>query len=103
MDYYNRYELFKDNENIIIPPNLTIPTKGTDEFEVYKQGQTTISQISNKYYKSPFFSFLIFMANEHIPSNEPDIPDNSLLRIPYPLNESIKSYKEAVLEYNRIY
>ena len=42
-------------------------------------------------------------ANPQYGSIEFEIPDKSVLRIPYPLNQSIQDYRASIEEYKKLY
>lgn len=58
--------------------------------------------ISNTYYGDPNYDWLIMMANPEYGSMEFDIPDGTILRVPYPLKETIDNYNKAVDVYNTL-
>lgn len=103
-EYYNMYEKFfqKNGENYVAV-NIFIPNKSSDKNIVYKQGQSRLDVISNDFYNSPFFRFLIFSANPTLPSNEFEIPDNTNIRIPFPLTTSLQDWENSVIQYRKIY
>jgi hypothetical protein len=59
--------------------------------------------ISYNYYNDPNYGWLILMANPEYGSMEYNIPDGALLRIPYPLGETIEDYKKSIDLYNKLY
>ena len=59
--------------------------------------------MSQEYYGSPTFGWLIMLANPQAGSLEFDIPDNFFIRIPYPLISSLQDYKRGVELYNLYY
>ena len=62
-----------------------------------------MDNISYKYYKDANYDWLIMMANPEYGSMEFEIPDGSLLRIPYPLGVSLDDYNNKVEEYITLY
>jgi hypothetical protein len=59
--------------------------------------------MSQQYYGSPVFSWLILQANPQAGSLEFEIPDNYVLRIPFPLIVSLQDYKRNVELYKLYY
>lgn len=100
---YDRYSLFRNNGKIEIVPSVTIEKKSTDYYETYILGKSRLDIISNNYYGNPNYDWLIMMANPEYGSMEFEIPDGSELRIPYPLDTTIKKYIEAVKLHKELY
>jgi len=102
MNYYDRYINFRGQNTVNPMPFIRIPEKGTDIMDVYSKGNDRMDKISNKYYGTPFFGWLIMLANpQH--GMEFDIPDNTIIRVPYPLNESLQHYIDQVNKYKDLY
>lgn len=100
---YNRYSKFTNNGTINLVPFIKIPKMPTDYYVYYKQGQTRLDNLSYDYYNNPNYGWLILQANSEFGSLEFNIPDNTLLRIPYPLDVALSKYNEGVDEYNKLY
>ena len=101
--YYNRYQNFIQNGNFRIVPGLEIPIKGTDKYIQFKKGKDRLDRLSDEYYGTPLFGWLILQANPTLGSLEFEIPDNSYLRIPFPLINSLQDYKSGIELYNIYY
>jgi hypothetical protein len=101
--YFNRYQFFVDDEEHKIVPGVEIPLKGTDKFIQYKKGKNRLDKISQDNYNTPLFGWLILLANPSLGSIEFEIPDNSTLRIPFPLINTLQDYKRAVELYKLYY
>jgi len=102
MSYYDRYIKFRTPNSVSPMPFIKISEKSTDIMDVYRKGVDRMDVISNKYYGSPFYGWLIMLANPQY-GMEFDIPDNSIIRIPYPLNDSIQVYIDQVIKYKELY
>jgi hypothetical protein len=102
-EYYNRYELFIEDSEFKIVPGIQIPIKGTDKYTFYKKGKDRLDKISQEYYNTPVFGWLILMANPEVSGLEFEIPNNSLLRVPFPLTTTLQDYKRSVELYNLYY
>lgn len=100
---YDRYGKFKENGEIKTPPFIKIPNKDTDIEIVYQQGKTRLDIESYKYYKNPNYGWLILLANPSYGSMEYLIPNNTKLRIPYPLNSTLTQYQSAIDTYIKNY
>ena len=101
--YFNRYEDFIISDKYKIVPGIKIPIKNSDKFIQYKKNNDRLDKISEQFYGSPLFGWLILTANPSVPSNEFDINDNTLIRIPYPLENTLQDYKQQIDDYIRYY
>lgn len=97
---YNRYSNFLINGTYKIVPGIKIAMKNSDYSEVYHEGVTRLDILSQKYYGDANYDWLIMMANPEYGSMEFNIPDGSILRIPYPLNATLENYNKSVENYN---
>ena len=86
-----------------VVPGIELPFKGTDKYLQYKKGRDRLDKISQEYYGTPLFGWLILQANPSLGSLEFNIPDNSYLRIPFPLITTLQDYKSGVELYNLYY
>lgn len=96
---YNRYKDFVINGEQTVVPYITLPSKSTDKKYIYKVGMSRMDKVSQQYYGSPLFGWLIMQANPQYSGNEWVIPDGSILTIPYPLVASLQDYKNQLDEY----
>lgn len=101
--YFNRYEFFVKNGDYKIVPSIEIPLKSTDKFVSYKKNIDRFDKFSQVYYDSPFFGWLISLANPNISDIEFEIPDGEIIRIPYPLITTLQEYKKSVNLYTKYY
>lgn len=102
-EYFDRYQFFEQDGNFRIVPGIEIPIKTTDKYLFYKRGKTRLDKVSQDYYNSPTFGWLILLANPSVGGLEFEIPDNFLLRIPFPLITTLQDYKRGVDLYNLYY
>jgi hypothetical protein len=98
-EYYNRYDNFTLNGNTTYIPFVNVPKKTSDKVYIYKLGVSRLDKISQLYYNSPFFGWLILQANPQYSGSELNIPDNAVLTIPFPLITSLLDYKSAINDY----
>jgi hypothetical protein len=101
--YYDRYSRFRLNAEIEPIPGITIPTLSTDKTIVYKKGKSRLDIISNDYYNTPYNGWLIMLANPEYGGLEFNIPDNAILRVPYPLEEAMSTYVNQVSKHKQLY
>ena len=96
LQYYNRYNEFLINGQQTVVPYVTLPNKGSDKNYIYKVGQSRLDKISQQYYGSPLFGWLILQANPRFSGLETNIPDGSILTVPFPLIASLQDYKNEL-------
>jgi hypothetical protein len=73
-----------------------LPQKPTDKAYIYKVGQSRLDKVSQEYYNSPTFNWLILQANPQFGGLENNIYDGAILIIPFPLLPSLQDYKAAL-------
>lgn len=100
---YNRYSQFMENGIIKFLPFIKLPNKSSDKIDIYKTGITRMDKLSNKYYKDPNYGWLIMLANPELGSLEFEIPNNSAIKIPFPLETSINDFKTEITNYIKYY
>lgn len=97
--YWNRYSDFLINGEQTVVPFVNIAQKTTDKTYIYKVGRSRLDVVSQEFYDSPFFGWLILHANPEFGGLENNIYDGAVLIIPFPLLPSLQDYKAAVSEY----
>ena len=97
--YYNRYTEFLVNGQQTVVPFVTLPSKTTDKAYIYKVGQSRLDKVSQQYYNSPVYNWLILQANPQFGGLENNIYDGAILVIPFPLIPSLQDYKGALENY----
>lgn len=101
--YFNRYQYFLEDGEYKVIPGVEIPPKKSDKFVQYKKGVDRFDKMSQEYYNTPLFGWLIMLANPQLGSIEFEIADNSTVRIPFPLTNSLQDYKRGVELYKLYY
>ena len=94
--YYNRYNNFIIDGAQTVVPFINIPSKSTDKRYIYKVGQSRMDKVSQQYYGTPTFGWLILLANPIFGNQEWNIPDGSVLTIPFPLVASLQDYNNEL-------
>jgi hypothetical protein len=79
-----------------VVPYISLQSKSTDKRYIYKVGQSRLDKISQQYYGTPYFGWLILAGNPKFGGQEWNIPDASILTIPFPLIASIQDYNSAL-------
>lgn len=100
---YDRYRKVRVNGKVNVLPTVTIAPKATDYFEPYYTGRSRLDLISYNYYGDPGYDWLILLANPDVPDLEYQIPNGTVLRIPYPLNITLENYNNQLDRYERLY
>jgi hypothetical protein len=96
---YNRYSDFLIDGEQTVVPYINLPSKSTDKKYIYKVGMTRMDKVSQQYYGTPTFGWLILMANPNYGGQEWNIPDGAIITIPYPLVTSLQDYKNQLENY----
>ena len=94
--YWNRYSEFLINGEQTVVPYVQLPQKTTDKAYIYKVARSRLDRVSQEYYNSPYFSWLILQANPQFGGLENNIYDGAVLIIPFPLLPSLQDYKAAL-------
>lgn len=100
---YNRYDRLNIDGKIRRMPPITLVEKQTDRYVVYNRNMSKLDNISYQYYDDPNYDWLILMANQGIADLEYNIPDNTVIRIPYPLQVTIDELNNKMDAYNFLY
>lgn len=102
--YFDRYSEFKVGDNIIKPlPGITIPEDPNDKYALYKKGNTRLDNVSNVYYNNPYSGWLILLANPQFGGLEFNIPDMTVLRIPFPYSSGLSRYVTQINNHKTLY
>tara|TARA_R100000900_G_scaffold144325_1_gene128223 strand:+ start:928 stop:1245 length:318 start_codon:yes stop_codon:yes gene_type:complete len=96
MTYYNRYNEFVVNGDYIMVPGIKLTPKLSDRKIVYKVGKTRLDKLSQQFYDSPYYGWLIMLANPAYGGQEWNIPDGTLIVVPFPLMQSLEEYKSKL-------
>jgi hypothetical protein len=97
---YNRYAILTNNNSTTDRmPFVTLPVNPSDKYEEWNTEYSRLDKVSQKYYGSPFYDFLILYANGYM--SEFDIPDGQLIRIPFPLSKVKSDYESALTAFSQ--
>lgn len=103
MSNFDRYAPFKANGKMSTVPFINIGKKGTDKYIIFNKKTMRLDKLSYEYYGSPDYAWLIMQANPEYGSIENFIPDGIVMRIPYPLDETLNMYMNEINTYKEIY
>lgn len=93
---YYRYKDFVINGEQTVVPYVSLPVKSTDKQYIYKISQSRLDKVSQQYYGSPTFGWLILTANPRYGGLEWNISDGDVIRIPFPLVSSLQDYQNEL-------
>ena len=95
---YNRYAILKNEDGTISQmPFVPIPERPSDKYEYWNSTFHRLDKLAQKYYGNPFYDFLILYGNPQFLS-EFDIPENTLIRIPFPLAQVKSDYESKLTQ-----
>ena len=100
-EYYDRYRLLRENGQVKNVPFIPIPGKLSDKKEVWRLGFSRMDKLSQKYYGTSTHGFLILLANPQW-SLDGDIPDGTIIRIPFPFKQTIEQYHQVLNNYLKL-
>jgi len=101
--YYDRYGDFRTNGSVLPVPGITIPQASSDKTATYKVGLSRLDKISNRYYNNPYSGWLIMLANPQFGGLEFNIPDMTILRVPFPFDSAVQRYQTQVANNKLLY
>lgn len=101
--YYDRYNDFRVNNSMKPIPGLKIPQISSDKTVIFSLGETRLDKLSNMYYNSPYYGWLIMSANQQYGGLEFNIPDQASIIIPFPFENAIGRYITEVNKYKSLY
>lgn len=100
-DFY-RYSPFKTNGKIDIVPFIKIRKKKTDKYVKFNKKTMRLDLLSYEYYNNPDYAWLILQANSEHGSIENFLQDGIILRIPYPIEETLNIYLSDIEKYKEL-
>lgn len=103
MASFDRYSQVREGNTIRMVPFGEVPEKSTDHKEIYVKGKTRLDKVSYDYYGNPDYGWLIMQANPEYGSLEFAIPDGAELRIPFPLESSLRDYQASIDKHKKLY
>lgn len=101
--YTDRYSIFRTNGNMLPVFGVNIPSSNSDKTFLYKKGNSRLDKISNDYYNNPYSGWLILLANPQFGGLEFNIPDMTVLRVPFPYNSAIGRYITELDKHKALY
>jgi len=93
---FNFYSLLKDNDKLKDMPMVKIKKRATDKSVTYNKQKNRLDNIAGNVYNDETYWRLILWANEGY-FMEFDIPDNSVIRVPYPLQDVLNEIQTSII------
>lgn len=100
--YYDRYKDFKLDGEMSTLPFLKMRPKDSDK-RIVTDSRTRFDKLSQQYYGNPYHGWLILQANPQFGGLEFDIPENTIIIVPFPFEISLEQYQREVDKYKRLY
>lgn len=103
MKTQSRYNNFIMNGKCEFVPFIPIIKQKSDVYEYYDPNLKRLDALSYQYYGNANYGWLILQANPEYGSLEFSIPKDSVLRIPYPLENALEEYNMAIKKHKELY
>lgn len=100
--YYDRYQNFKSNGGVKTLPYIKLPLKQSDK-RVVIDNKTRFDKLSQEYYGNPYHGWLILLANPSFGGLEFEIPEGTIITVPFPLSSTLQDYRNAVDLFETLY
>lgn len=94
---YNFYSLLKDNDKLRDMPSIKIEKRSTDKSVTYNKQLNRLDNIAGNIYNDETLWRLILWASEQY-FMEFDIPDNTVIRVPWPLQDVLNEVQTKIVE-----
>lgn len=93
---FNFYSLLKDNDKLKDMPKVQIDKRTSDKSVTYNKQKNRLDNIAGNVYNDETYWRLILWANENY-FMEFDIPDNAVIRVPYPLQDVLNEVQTKIV------
>jgi hypothetical protein len=100
--YYDRYKDFRADGQMSTLPFIKLPVRSSDK-RIVTDNRTRFDKLSQQYYGNPYHGWLILQMNPEFGGLEFDIPENTIIIIPFPLDSSLERYQDKVEQYKRLF
>jgi hypothetical protein len=93
----NRYRLVVNPQRQMqTMPGITISNRETDKYIMYNWNKMRFDTIAAELYGDDLYSWIIMLGNPGY-FMEFDIPINTIIRVPFPLNDVLVEYEQKVI------
>lgn len=93
---YDFYKLLKKNDALKDMPPIAISKRLTDKSVTYNKQKNRLDSIAGNIYNDETLWKLILWANDQY-FLEFDIPDNTVIRVPYPLQDVLSEINMTIV------
>jgi hypothetical protein len=93
---FNFYKPLKENDTLKDMPPVKISFRKTDKYITYRKNMMRFDSIAGEIYEDETLWRLILWGNPEY-FIEFDIPDNTIIRIPYPLNDVLAEVNNFII------
>ena len=93
---FNFYKPLKENDMLKDMPPVKISSRRSDKYITYNKNVMRLDYIAGQIYEDETMWRLIMWANPEY-FLEFDIPDNAVIRIPFPLNDVIGEVNKFII------
>lgn len=93
-------KLLVDGDQIKPMPAITISNRSTDKRVIYNSNLTRLDRIAGDIYEDETYWKIILWANPAY-YLEFDIPNNTVIRVPFPLNDVLKEVTNQIIDSTR--
>ena len=92
----SRYKYLINGNKIGNMPRISIKNRDTDKYFLYNSNKTRLDRMAADVYGDDSLYGIILEANPEY-YIEFDIPNNTPIRIPYPLQEVLQEFQEKII------
>ena len=93
---FNFYKPLKVQDSLQDMPPVKISVRQTDKYITYQRNKMRLDYIAGEIYQDETYWRLIMWANPEY-FVEFDIPDGTVIRIPYPLNDVLSEVNNFII------
>lgn len=94
---FDFYKYLIQGDRMSSMPPIKISDRLTDKYVIYNSQTNRLDTIAGDIYADETFWRLILWANEQY-FMEFDIPDNTVIRVPFPLQDVINEYSSKIIK-----
>jgi len=76
-------------------PGIVISKRNTDKYMIYNYDKMRFDTIAAQVYGDDLYNWVISLGNPEY-ALEFDIPNNTIIRVPFPLNDVLSEYEQKV-------
>lgn len=93
---YNFYSLLRVNDKLKDMPPIQIDKRTTDKTVTYNKQRNRLDTIAGNIYQDETYWRILLWANDQY-FMEFDIPDNTVIRVPWPLQDVVSEIQQKII------